>query len=56
MKLTENFSLKEMTKSQTAERHGISNNPSEDHQENLKKLCDEILISFFLKILGKNNR
>ena len=43
MKLTENFSLKEMTKSQTAERHGISNNPSEDHQENLKKLCDEIL-------------
>ena len=43
MKLTENFSLKEMTKSQTAERNGISNNPSEDHQDNLKKLCENIL-------------
>ena len=43
MKLSENFSLKEMTKSQTAERNGIVNNPSEDHQDNLKKLCDNIL-------------
>jgi len=43
MKLTDNFSLKEMTASQTADRHGISNNPSEDHMDNLKKLCENIL-------------
>ena len=36
MKLSNNFSLNEMTKSQTAERKGISNNPSEDHMNNLK--------------------
>ena len=43
MQLSKNFSLKEMTKSQTAERHGLTNNPSEDHQDNLKKLCENIL-------------
>ena len=43
MKLTNNFSLKEMTASQTADRHGISNNPSEDHMDNLKRLCEKIL-------------
>ena len=43
MKLSNNFSLKEMTASQTADRHGISNNPSEDHMDNLKKLCENIL-------------
>ena len=36
MQLSNNFSLKEMTASQTADRHGISNNPSEDHMDNLK--------------------
>ena len=40
MQLSNNFSLKEMTASQTADRHGISNNPSEDHMDNLKKLCE----------------
>ena len=39
MKLTENFSILELTKSQTAERKGIDNTPSTEHQENLKLLC-----------------
>ena len=43
MKLTENFSLIELTKSQTAERKGIDNTPSTEHQENLKSLCESIL-------------
>ena len=43
MKLTENFSLLELTKSQTAERKGIDNTPSPTHQENLKSLCTRIL-------------
>ena len=43
MKLTENFSLGELTKSQTAERKGIENTPSAEHQENLKSLCEMIL-------------
>jgi len=43
MKLSENFSLLELTKSQTAERKGIDNTPSPEHQENLKLLCTAIL-------------
>ena len=43
MKLTANFSLLELTKSQTAERKGINNTPSPEHQENLKLLCTAIL-------------
>ena len=43
MKLSENFSLQELTKSQTAERKGIDNTPSAEHQENLKSLCTSIL-------------
>ena len=43
MKLSNNFSLKEMVKSQTAERKGINNNPSEDHMNNLKLLCENVL-------------
>ena len=43
MKLSENFSLLELTKSQTAERKGINNTPSPEHQENLKLLCTHIL-------------
>ena len=43
MKLTENFSLNELTKSQTAERKGINNTPSAEHQENLKSLCTHVL-------------
>ena len=43
MKLTENFSLLELTKSQTAERKGIDNTPSPTHRDNLKSLCTRIL-------------
>ena len=43
MKLTANFSLNELTKSQTAERKGIDNTPSTEHQENLKLLCESVL-------------
>ena len=43
MKLTANFSLNELTKSQTAERKGIDNTPSPEHQENLKLLCESVL-------------
>ena len=43
MNLTKNFSLLELTKSQTAERKGIDNTPSTEHQEHLKSLCTAIL-------------
>ena len=43
MELSKNFSLVELTKSQTAERKGIDNTPSTEHQENLKSLCTSIL-------------
>ena len=43
MKLSENCGLLELTKSQTAERKGIDNTPSPEHQENLKRLCESIL-------------
>ena len=43
MKLSDNFSLLELTKSQTAERKGIDITPGPEHQENLKSLCEMIL-------------
>lgn len=43
MKLSENFSLAELTKSQTAERKGIDNIPHATARENLVKLCENIL-------------
>ena len=43
MNLSENFSLLELTKSQTAERKGIDNTPSPTHQGNLTLLCMHVL-------------
>ena len=43
MSLTENFSLEELTKSQTAVRKGIDNTPGPEHQDNLKSLGEMIL-------------
>ena len=43
MSLTKNFSIIELTKSQTAERKGIDNTPSAEDQANLKSLCEMIL-------------
>jgi len=43
MKLTTNFSLAELTASQTAARKGIPNNPTPGQIENLRKLCESVL-------------
>ena len=43
MKLTRNFSLSELIKSDTAIRLGIDNNPNADQIEKLKALCENIL-------------
>ena len=43
MNLTRNFSLLELTKSDTAIRRGIDNNPNADQVEKLKLLCENIL-------------
>lgn len=42
-KLTKNFSLEEMTKSDTARAKGVSNIPTAKEVENLRRLCVEIL-------------
>ena len=43
MRLSKNFSLKELIRSETATRKGINNNPNEDNIENLQRLCDHVL-------------
>ncbi len=43
MQLSKNFSLEELTKSQTATRKGIDNTPSPTHQANLQSLCTHVL-------------
>ena len=43
MQLTRNFSLQELTKSDTAIRKGIDNEPNADQIYKLKPLCEKIL-------------
>jgi hypothetical protein len=43
MNLSANFSLKELTKSDTATRLGIDNTPDDETIDNLKTLCDKVL-------------
>ena len=43
MKLTENFSLAEMTKSETALRQGLDNTPGDEEIDNLRKLAENVL-------------
>ena len=43
MKLTQHFTLEEMTKSQTGSRKGIDNTASPEVVENLKQLCENVL-------------
>ena len=43
MHLTENFSLAEMIKSETALRHGLDNTPPPEVIENLRQLCEHVL-------------
>ena len=42
MKLSNYVSLAEVTKSDTATRKGIDNNPTAEHLENLKTICVEV--------------
>ena len=43
MNLTQNFTLSEMTKSETALRHGMDNTPGEVEIDNLKMLAEKVL-------------
>lgn len=43
MKLSKNFSLHEMTKSETALRKGLENEPDPQQMYSLTRLCEEIL-------------
>ena len=43
MQLTNNFSLEEMIKSETALRHDMDNTPGEAEIANLKVLCEKVL-------------
>ena len=43
MNLSKSFTLNELTKSQEALRLGIDNTPNDEHIENLKILCENIL-------------
>ena len=43
MKLSENFTINEYIKSQTATRHDIDNSLSDEHLENAKKLFENVV-------------
>ena len=43
MNLSANFTLKELTKSDTATRLGLDNTPDDEALENLKTLCEKVL-------------
>lgn len=43
MRLSKNFTLEEMTRSQTAMRHGIENTPNKHQLENLQRLVTDVL-------------
>ena len=43
MRLSEHFNLAEFTRSESAKRHGVSNEPTPEHLENIKALCEKVL-------------
>ena len=43
MKLSKNFTLRELTKSETASRYGIDNKPNPEFTVNLQNLCETVL-------------
>lgn len=43
MNLSANFTLKELTRSDTATRLGLDNTPDDEALENLKTLCEKVL-------------
>ena len=51
MKLTPNFTLEELTHSETAERLGLNNTPSEDVKANLTRLAR--LLEDIRRVLGR---
>jgi hypothetical protein len=51
MKLSRNFTLQELIKSDTAVRKGIDNNPNSDQIEKLKLLCDNIKLLSFSRVV-----
>jgi len=43
MQITAHFNLAEFTRSESAKRHGVSNQPTAEHLENIKVLCERVL-------------
>jgi glycerol-3-phosphate responsive antiterminator len=43
MRLTAHFTLAEFTRSESAKRHGVSNQPTPEHIQNIKILCERVL-------------
>jgi hypothetical protein len=43
MQLTAHFNLAEFTRSESAKRHGVSNQPTPEHIQNIKTLCEKVL-------------
>lgn len=43
MQLSAHFNLAEFTRSESAKRHGVSNEPTAEHLANIKILCERIL-------------
>ena len=43
MQITAHFNLAEFTRSESAKRHGVSNQPTAEHLENIKILCEKVL-------------
>ena len=43
MQITAHFNLAEFTRSESAKRHGVSNEPTPEHIENIKVLCEKVL-------------
>jgi phosphoribosylaminoimidazole (AIR) synthetase len=49
MQLTTHFNLAEFTRSESAKRHGVSNEPTPEHLQNIKTLCERVLEPIRLK-------
>jgi hypothetical protein len=49
MKVSAHFALAEFTRSESAKRHGVSNEPTPEHIENIKILCEKVLEPIRLK-------
>ena len=43
MQLSAHFNLAEFTRSESAKRHGVSNEPTPEHLDNIKVLCEKVL-------------